>query len=47
MMLKRAGISRANRILASLDDWQAAILRAELEVELTRKDRAHATADSG
>ena len=28
MMLKRAGIRRANRVLSSLDDWQAAIIRA-------------------
>ena len=37
MMLKRAGIRRANRIETRLDDWQAAIIRAELKVELARK----------
>ena len=47
MMLKRAGIKRANRISASLDDWQAVIIRAELKVELARKDRAHATVNFG
>jgi hypothetical protein len=26
MMLKRAGIRRANRVFSSLDDWQAAII---------------------
>ena len=43
MMLKRAGIRRANRILSSLDDWQAAIIRAELKAELARKDKANGT----
>ena len=37
MMLKRAGILRASRILSSLDDWQAAIIRAELKAELARR----------
>jgi hypothetical protein len=37
MMLKRAGIRRANRIETRLDDWQAAIIRAELKAELARK----------
>jgi hypothetical protein len=39
MMLKRAGIRRANRVLSSLDDWQAAIIRAGLKAELARKDK--------
>ena len=42
MMLKRAGIQRANRVCSSLDDCQAAMVRAELKAELARKDRAHA-----
>ncbi len=45
MMLKRAGIRRANRVLSSLDDWQAAIIRAELKAELARKDRVNGTAN--
>ena len=44
MMLKRAGIKRANRIETRLDDWQAAIIRAELKAELARKGRGNATA---
>jgi Phage integrase family len=40
MMLKRAGIRRASRVLSSLDDWQATILRAELKAELARKEKA-------
>jgi hypothetical protein len=43
MMLKRAGVRRANRISASLDDWQAAIIRAELKAELLRRDKADRT----
>ncbi len=43
MMLKRAGISRANRVLSSLDDWQATIIRAELKAEMVRKDTADGT----
>ena len=39
MMLKRAGIQRANRISTSLDDWQAAIIRAELKAEMARKEK--------
>ena len=38
MMLKHAGIKRANRISTSLDDWQAVIIRAELKAEMARKD---------
>jgi hypothetical protein len=44
MMLKRAGIRRANLVFSSLDDWQAAIIRAELKAELARKGRGNATA---
>ena len=47
MMLKRAGIRRANRIVSSLDDWQAAIIRAELKAELARKDTANGTVIAG
>ena len=47
MMLKRAGIKRANRVLSSLDDWQAAIIRAELKAELARKDKANGTVIGG
>jgi hypothetical protein len=42
-MLKRAGIRRANRVFSSLDDWQAAIIRAELKAELARKDKTSRT----
>jgi hypothetical protein len=38
MMLKRASIKRSNRVLSSLDDWQAAIIRGELKAEVARKD---------
>ena len=47
MMLKRAGIRRANRVLSSLDDWQAAIIRGELKAELARRDKANGTVASG
>ena len=47
MMLKRAGIRRANRVCSSLDDWQAAIIRAELKAELARKDRPNGTVIAG
>ena len=43
MMLKRAGIRRANRIETRLDDWQATIIRAELKAEIARKDTANGT----
>ncbi len=43
MMLKRAGIKRASRVLSSLDDWQAVMIRAELKAELTRRDKADGT----
>ena len=41
MMLKRAGITRTNRVFSSLDEWQAAIIRAELKAELKRKNKAN------
>jgi hypothetical protein len=47
MMLKRAGIRRASRVLSSLDDWQAAIIRAELKAELARKVKVNGTAITG
>ena len=40
MMLKRAGIRRANRVLSSLDDWQAAVIRGELKAETSSKGQA-------
>jgi hypothetical protein len=43
MMLKRAGIRRPNRLCTSLDDWQAAIIRAELKAEVARKDKPNGT----
>jgi len=43
MMLKRAGIKRAKRVFSSLDDWQAAIIRAELKAELSRREHANGT----
>jgi integrase len=47
MMLKRAGIKRASRIETRLDDWQAAIIRAELKAELARKENAKRTVTAG
>jgi ParB-like chromosome segregation protein Spo0J len=47
MMLKRAGVTRANRALSSRDDWQAAIVRAELKAELSRRDRANGAVTAG
>jgi hypothetical protein len=46
-MLKRAGIRRANRIFSTLDDWQAAIIRAELKAELARRDKAKVRVTTG
>ena len=47
MMLRRTGIRRASRILSSLDDWQAAIIRAELKAELARRDKGNGTVIAG
>jgi hypothetical protein len=47
MMLKREGIRRANRIETRPDDWQAAIIRAELKAEVVRKERANGTVNLG
>ena len=47
MMLKHAGIKRATRMSAPLDDWQAAIIRAELKAEQARKDKANGTVNGG
>jgi hypothetical protein len=47
MMLKRAGIRRASRVFSTLDDWQAAIIRAELKAELARQDKANRTVTAG
>ncbi len=47
MMLKRAGIRRANRVFSSLDDWQAAIIRAELKAEMARKQKGNGTVSTG
>ena len=47
MMLKRAGIKRANRISTSLDDWQAVIIRAELKAEMARKDEPNGKVIAG
>jgi hypothetical protein len=47
MMLKRAGIRRANRVFASLDDWQVAIIRAELKAKLARTNKANETVTKG
>ena len=43
MMLNWAGITRANRVFSSLDEWKAAIIRAELKAELARKDGPNGT----
>ena len=43
MMLKRAGILRASRLFSSLDDWQAAIIRAGLKSGLGKKDKPNGT----
>ena len=47
MMLKRAGIKRANRIETRLDDWQAVIIRAELKAEMARKDEPNGRVVAG
>jgi len=47
MMLKRAGLTRANRVFSSLDDWQAVIVRAELKAELARRDKAKVRVTTG
>jgi hypothetical protein len=47
MMLKRAGIKRANRIFTSLDDWQATVIRAELKAELARKEKPNGKVVAG
>jgi predicted transcriptional regulator len=41
MVLKRVGVRHTTRFLSSIDDWQAAILRAEPMAELARKDNAN------
>jgi hypothetical protein len=43
MMLRRAGVRRANRVCLFLYDWQAAIIRAELKAQLARKEHANGT----
>jgi hypothetical protein len=43
MMLNRAGTRRGNRILSSLDDWQAVIIRAEPQAELSRRQASEVT----
>jgi hypothetical protein len=43
----RGGIKRVNRISSSLDDWQAAIIRAELKAELARKEKPNGTVIAG
>ncbi len=47
IMLKPAGIRRANRVLSSLHDWQAVIIRAELKAKLAQKDTANGTVIAG
>jgi Phage integrase family len=47
IMLKRAGIKRANRLSTSLDDWQAAIIKAELKAEMARKEKGNGTVIAG
>ncbi len=47
VILKHAGIKRANRVSTSLDDWQAVIIRAELKAEMARKDKANGTLTAG
>ncbi len=39
--------SPPNRVFSSLDEWQATIIRAELKVELARKDKANGTLTAG
>jgi hypothetical protein len=46
-MLERAGITRASRLETRLDDWQAAIIWAELKAELARKDKANGAVIAG
>jgi hypothetical protein len=47
MMLKRAGLTQANRVFSSLDSWQTTIIRAELKAELARNQKANRTATAG
>jgi hypothetical protein len=47
MMVKRAGNRRTNRVLSSIDDWQAAMIGAERKGELARKDRPKGTLSAG
>jgi hypothetical protein len=47
MMLKRAGIRRANWVFPRLDDKQAAIIRAELKAALAPMDLPNETAIVG
>jgi hypothetical protein len=47
MMLKRAGIRRVNRVISSLDDWQAAIIRAELKAAVARRNKPNGTVFAG
>jgi hypothetical protein len=46
-MLKRARIRRANQVFSSLGDWQAVIIGAELNAELTRREKANGTVIAG
>ncbi len=47
MMLKWPGIRRAKRVFSSLDDWQAAIIRAELKAELAREEKPNGMVIAG
>jgi len=47
MMLKRAGLTRANRVFLSLDDRRAAIFSAELTAESGQKQKAKRTVTAG
>lgn len=38
-MLRRAGIVRTKRVLSNLEEWEVAMLRADLRSALTRKER--------
>jgi hypothetical protein len=47
MMLKKAGIRRANRVFSCLDEWRAAIIRGQLKAELARKDKPNGAVIAG
>jgi hypothetical protein len=39
-MLRRAGIVRTKRVLSNLEEWEVAMLRADLRTALARKEKS-------